>query len=300
MRVNPNFSADMVNLLNYAQQAQDNAAQELSTGRRVNQPSDDPAAEAAMVQENSLSAAVDQYTANSDSLTDVLNTGDSTLSSVVTLLQRAVTLGVEGANGTNNQTDLNSIAAEVSTIQSQMLSLANTSYAGQYLFAGTATGTAPYVADPTTGAITYVGNGSQNKVQVGTGLSVATNLPGSSIFSQPNDPNTTVFTALQSLITALQSGNSSGITAAEGQVSDSLNAVNTAQVFYGSTVDELTTNENYLAQEKLNITTYENTLVSADTATAAADAAQAQTVLTTTVAATAQIDQQVNLLTYLH
>ncbi len=290
----------MVNLLNYAQQAQDNAAQELSTGRRVNQPSDDPAAEAAMVQENSLSAAVDQYTANSDSLTDVLNTGDSTLSSVVTLLQRAVTLGVEGANGTNNQTDLNSIAAEVSTIQSQMLSLANTSYAGQYLFAGTATGTAPYVADPTTGAITYVGNGSQNKVQVGTGLSVATNLPGSSIFSQPNDPNTTVFTALQSLITALQSGNSSGITAAEGQVSDSLNAVNTAQVFYGSTVDELTTNENYLAQEKLNITTYENTLVSADTATAAADAAQAQTVLTTTVAATAQIDQQVNLLTYLH
>ncbi len=89
------------------------------------------------------SAAVDQYTANSDSLTDVLNTGDSTLSSVVTLLQQAVSLGVEGANGTNNQTDLNSIAAQVSGIQSQMLSLANTSYAGQYLFAGTATRNRP-------------------------------------------------------------------------------------------------------------------------------------------------------------
>jgi flagellar hook-associated protein 3 FlgL len=300
MRVNPNFSTDMVNLLNQAQQAQDNAAQQLSTGRRVNQPSDDPAAEAAMVQENSLSGAVDQYTANSDSLTDVLNTGDSTLSSVVTLLQKAVSLGVEGANSTMNQTDLNSIASEVSTIQSQMLSLANTSYAGQYLFAGTATGTAPYVADPTTGAITYVGNGNQNKVQVGTGLSVATNLPGSSIFSQPGDPNTTVFTALQSLITNLQSGDTSGIAAAEVAVGNSLDTVNTAQVFYGSTVDELTTNESYLAQEKLNITAYENTLVSSDTATAAADASEAQTVLTTTIAATSQIDQQVNLLTYLH
>ena len=114
----------------------------------------------------------------------MLNTADSTLSSVVTLLQRAVSLGVEGANCTMNQTDLNSIATEVSAIQSQMLSLANTSYAGQYLFAGTATGTAPYVADARLRSIDYVGNGKQNKVQIGTGLSVATNLPGTSIFSQ--------------------------------------------------------------------------------------------------------------------
>ena len=49
MRVNPNFSADMVNLMDQAQQAEDNAAEQLSTGRRVNLPSDDPAAEAAMV-----------------------------------------------------------------------------------------------------------------------------------------------------------------------------------------------------------------------------------------------------------
>jgi len=293
MRVNPNFSTDMVNLLDQAQQAEDNAAQELSTGRRVNQPSDDPAAEASMIQENSLSAAVDQYTASSDSLTDVLNTGDSTLSSVVTLLQRAVSLGVEGASGTMNQSDLNSIATEVATIQTQMLSLANTSYAGQYLFGGTATGTAPYVADAATGTVTYVGNSNQNKVQIGTGLSVATNLPGTSIFSQPGDPSATVFTALQS-------GNSSGIATAEVSVDDSLKTVNTAQVFYGSTVDELNTNESYLAQEKLNITAYENTLVSADTANAASDATEAQTILTATVAATAQIDQQVNLLTYLH
>jgi flagellar hook-associated protein 3 FlgL len=297
MRVNPNFSNDMVSLLNQAQQAENNAAQELSSGRRVSQPSDNPAAEASMVQENSLSAAVDQYTANSDSLTDVLNTADSTLSSVTTLLQRAVTLGVEGANGTMNQTDLNTIAEEVTGIQSQMVALANTSYAGQFLFAGTASGTAPYVANATTGAVTYVGNDKQNTVQVGTGLSVTTNLPGSRIFSSSGN---NVFTALQSLVTALQFGQSSGIATAEAGVSSALNTVDAAQVFYGSTVNELNTNENYLAQEKLNITTYENTLVSVDTAKAATDATQAQTLLTATVAAAAQIDQQVNLLTYIH
>jgi flagellar hook-associated protein 3 FlgL len=297
MRVNPNYSANMVNLMDQAQQNENNAIQQLSTGRRVNLPSDDPAAEAAMVNENSQSVAVDQYTANSDSLTNVLNTANSTIESAVTLLQRAVSLGVEGAGGTMNQSDLNSIATEVSGIQSQMLSLANTSYAGQYLFAGTATKTAPYVADssdPT--QINYVGNSQQNQVQIGTGLSVASNLPGSSIFSQSG---ANVFTALQSLVTALQSGDTSSISAAETGVSNSLNAVNTAQVFYGNTVSELTTNESYLAQEKINITTYENTLVSADMASAATSVTQAQTVLTATVAAAAHINQQANLLDYI-
>ena len=298
MRVNPNYASDMVSLMDQAQQAENNAAQELSTGRRVNLPSDNPAAEASMIDENSQSAAIDQYTASSDSLTDVLNTANSTLDSVTTLLQRAVSLGVEGANGTNNQTDLNSIAAEVSGIQSQVIALANTSYAGHYLFAGTSAGTAPYVADasdPT--QIDYVGNDQQNHVRIGTGLSVASNLPGSSIFSQSG---TNVFDALQSLVTALQSGDSSSIATAESSVSDSLNAVDTAQVFYGNTVDELTTNETYLSQEKLNITTYQNTLVASDTAEAATDVTQAETVLNATIAAAAQINQQANLLTYLH
>jgi flagellar hook-associated protein 3 FlgL len=288
MRVNPNYASDMVSLMDQAQQAENNAAQELSTGRRVNLPSDNPAAEATMIDENSQSAAIDQYTASSDSLTDVLNTANSTLDSVTTLLQRAVSLGVEGANGTNNQTDLNSIAAEVSGIQSQVIALANTSSAG----------TAPYVADasdPT--QIDYVGNDQQNHVRIGTGLSVASNLPGSSIFSQSG---TNVFDALQSLVTALQSGDSSSIATAESSVSDSLNAVDTAQVFYGNTVDELTTNETYLSQEKLNITTYQNTLVASDTAEAATDVTQAETVLNATIAAAAQINQQANLLTYLH
>ncbi len=298
MRVNPNFISDMSSMIDQAQQRADNAALELSSGRRVTLPSDDPAAEAAMVDENSQSAAVDQYTANSDSLTDVLNTGDSTLSSVVTLLQQANTLAVEGANGSMNQSDLNSIAEQASDIQTQMLSLANTSFAGQYIFGGTASTTPPYVADASVpGQIDYVGNSQQNKVQIGTGVSVAANLPGSSIFSQSG---ANVFDALQSLVTALKSGSSTTIATAGTAINTALDAVSTAQVFYGNTVNELTSNESWLSQEKLNITSYQNTLVAADTATAATEATQAQTVLSASVAATAQIDQQANLLNYIH
>ncbi len=295
MRVNPNYSADMVNLLDQSQQNETNALQELSTGRRVSNPSDDPAAEAAMVAENSRSAAAVQYTANSDSLTEVLNTADSTLNSVVTELQRAVTLGVEGANGAMNQTDLNSIAQEVTGIKDEVLSLANTSYAGQYIFGGTVTGTAPYVANATTGQVTYAGNDQQNKVQVGTGLSVAANLPGSSIFSQTSG---NVFDALQTMLTALQSGDTTSVASAVTQVSSALDSVNTARVFYGNTVNELTSNESYLSQEQVNIASRENTLVSADTATATTAVTQAEYSRDATVAAAAKMDQ-VSLLQYL-
>jgi flagellar hook-associated protein 3 FlgL len=251
-----------------------------------------------MVQENSQSASIDQYTANSDSLTDVLNTGDSTLSSVVTLLQQASSLAVEGSGSGLSQSDLSSIASQVSDIQSQMLSLANTSFGGQYIFGGTASTTPPYVADASNpGQIDYVGNSQQNNVQIGTGVSVAANLPGSSIFSQSG---ANVFDALQSLSTALQSGNTSTIASAGTAITTALGAVSTAQVFYGNTVNELSSNESWLSQEKLNITSYQNTLVASNTAAAATDATQAETVLSASVAAAAQIDQQANLLNYLH
>ena len=236
MRVNPNYTSDMVNLIDQAQQNEDNASEQLSTGRRVNLPSDDPAAEAAMVEENSQSAAIDQYTANSDSLTDVLNTANSTLSCVVTLLQHASSLGVEGAGGSMNQSDLNSIAAQVSGIQSQMLSLANTSYAGQYLFGGTATGTAPYVADAANpGQIDYVGNSQQNQVQIGTGLSVAANLPGSSIFSQSG---ANVFTPCSRCPPPCSPAILNIATAGTASPR-ARRRLDTAQVFYGNTVNEL-------------------------------------------------------------
>jgi len=297
MRVNPNYTANMVDLLNQSQQDETNALRALSTGRRVCLPSDDPSAESAMVAENSRSASVDQYTASSESLKEVLNTADSTLSSVVTLLQRATTLGVEGANSaTMNQTDLNSIANEISGIKDQMLSLANTSYAGQYIFGGTVTGTAPYSADATiAGQVNYVGNDQQNRVQIGTGLSVAANLPGSSIFSQSAS---NVFEALQSMVTALQSGDNAGITAAVTKIGTASDAVNTARVFFGNTVNELTSNESYLSQEKVNIASYENTLVSCDTAEATTAVTQAEYQRNATVAAAAKMNQ-VSLLDYL-
>ena len=86
------------------------AFQQVSTGQKVNLPSDNPAASAAELQVQAQSANDDQYTTNSESALSQAQLGDSVLTSVVSLLNRAVTLGTEGANGTSSSTDRASIS----------------------------------------------------------------------------------------------------------------------------------------------------------------------------------------------
>src|ERR1035441_2241216 len=100
MRVT-NMVPDMQYEMQQSQQALATAIQQVSTGLRVNQPSDDPAASANMVVSLAASANVDQYTSNVSSLLPQMQTADSAISSIVSSLNSALTLGTEGANGTD-------------------------------------------------------------------------------------------------------------------------------------------------------------------------------------------------------
>src|SRR5271156_2962005 len=99
MRV-ANMVPDMQYDLQQSQQSLALALQQVTTGLRVNQPSDDPAAAADMTISLASSADVDQYTANISSLTAQMQTADSSFSSIVTSLNSAVTLGTSGTSPT--------------------------------------------------------------------------------------------------------------------------------------------------------------------------------------------------------
>ncbi len=102
---------------------------------------------------------VDQYTQNTSTVLSMVQTADSALGSVVSSLTQAITLGTEGANGTTNAADQQAIATQVQGILSSVVSAANTTYQGSYLFGGTANTTTPYTADATSpSGYTYNGN----------------------------------------------------------------------------------------------------------------------------------------------
>jgi flagellar hook-associated protein 3 FlgL len=272
------------------------AVQQVSTGLRVNQLSDDPAASAAMVRSLATSANVDQYTANATSIVAKIQTADSALSSVITSLNQAITLGTSGANGTNSTTSLQEIATQVQGIMSSIVSQANISYQGTYIFGGSSTQTPPFVASTTSPTqYTYVGNSTVNTVKVGDSMSVQTNLPGDQVFT--SGPN--VLGSLNALVTALQSGTPAEIGTATAAISTSLNYVSQQRVPLGNTISQIDSQETYLSQEKLTLTTQQTSLVGINLALAATNLSQAELEQGAVLGAAAKVLPQ-TLLDYLH
>jgi flagellar hook-associated protein 3 FlgL len=262
MRINPNPLPDLLVALSQNQQQINTDLQEIASGQSINVPSDNPAGAATLVQNAAQVSQVNQYLQSLGSLQSELQTADSTLSSVVTALQRATTLGVEGANGTLNSSDQAAVAVEVQGIQAQLVNLANLSYQGSYVFAGTASQTAPYISDPTSSSsVTYVGNSGVNNLTVGNNFTLQTNVPGSQLFSAPGHD---VFQAIQDLITGLQSGNSASISTAVGEITNASNYIDAQRVFYGNAANQLTAQQTYLSSQITQLAQQQNTVGGAD------------------------------------
>jgi len=296
MRVNPNLVPNILADLAQSQSTLDTALQEVSTGKSVSVPSDNPAASAAMVQNSIETANVDQYTKNVSSELSMVQSADSALSSVVSSLTQAVSLGTAGANGTNSTTNLQAIAQQVQGILTSVVSQANASYQGSYLFAGTATSTTPYTANAgSPSGYQYNGNTGQNSVAIGDNLNVQVNLPGSQIFS---NTTTDVLGSLSSLVTALQGGNSTAIQAATQSVTTALNYVGQQRVFYANAESQLNSQESYLQSETVNLSSQETSLVGVDMAQAATTLSQAETSNSAALAAAAKV-LPLTLLNYL-
>ncbi|MFP5230522.1 MAG: flagellar hook-associated protein FlgL [Acidobacteriota bacterium] len=296
MRVNSNLVPNILAALQQSQSALNTALQEVSTGKRVSQPSDDPAASAAMVQNAIDTANNDQYTQNISTVQTTAQAASSALSSVVNSLTQAISAGTEGANGTNSSSNLQTLASQVQGILNNVISQANTAVGGNYIFGGTVTGKAPYTADATSATgYTYNGNNNSNSVAIGDHLSVQVNLPGSQIFSSSSN---NVIGALSSLVTALQSGNISGIATATASVSSALTYVSQQQGFYSNVQTQLNSQDTALQQDKVTLTTQATNLVGINIATAATALSQAETDNSAALAAAAKV-LPVTLLNYL-
>jgi flagellar hook-associated protein 3 FlgL len=294
MRVNPDMLPDLLAALGENQQQINTDLEELSSGQSVNLPSDNPAAAALLVQNASQTAEADQYQRSISSVQGEMQEADSTLSSVVTALQRAISLATEGASGTLNASDRQAIATEVQGIQSQLVNLANLSYQGSFVFAGSATQTAPYVADATSpSGVDYVGNSETNSITLGNDFTVQTNLPGSQLFSAAGN---NMFQAIQDLITSLQTG--TNVSGALGEVSNAYSYINSQRVFYGNAVDQLNSQSTYLNSETTQLAEQQNTLGAANLPAVASELQSSEVAEQATLEGIAQT-QQTNLFNYL-
>ena len=297
MRVNPNFVPDIQSDLNQSQAELNTALEVVATGKSVNQPSDNPTASAALVQNQIETANVDQYTQNVSSMSSQVEAASSALSGVVSLLSQAISDGTQGANGTTSASDMQALAQDVQNVMTSVVSQANSSYQGSYLFGGTDTTNTPFTANagsPT--GYQYNGNTDQNSVAIGDNQNIQVNLPGSQIFT---NPSANVIGSLSQLATALQGGNSAQIATATAGVTGALNFVSQQQEFYGNADAQLSSQTTFLNQETVSLTSQLNTLSGVNLAQAATNLSQEETDNSAALEAAAKVlpDTLLNYLT---
>jgi flagellar hook-associated protein 3 FlgL len=294
MRVNPDPMPDLLAALNQTQVEAQEAALQISTGKSVNVPSDNPTAAGLLVENNDQATFTSGYLQSISAVQGQLSTASSTLSSITSALQQAISLGVEGASGTVSASDQVAIVAQLQGIQSQLVSLANATYQGNYVFGGSITNTVPYMVDATSpSGVDYVGNSDVNKVSIGNGYKLAVNQPGSQLFSAPGSD---VFLAVNNLIQAVQTN--TGIGTAVNAVSAASSYLSAQTVFYGNATDQTQSQTNYLNAAQLQISQQQNTLGGVNLATAANNLDQSNTDTQAALAAITKFSQN-NLFDYL-
>lgn len=161
--------------------------QQISSGRRILTPADDPVAAAqALVVQQSVDIN-DQYQTNQNNAKSALGLEDSQLDSANTLLVRMRTLAVQAGNTTLTAADRKSIASELRAEYDQLLSMANaTDGTGQYLFAGYSGNTIPFggAVDYLNAGheITYQGDSGQRTLQISASRMLPVSDSGSDVF----------------------------------------------------------------------------------------------------------------------
>lgn len=174
------------------------AQEQISTGKRINRPSDDPASAEVVLRLRTSQTVVEQFNRNAGAAKDALLAADGVLEVYQQALDRARALLSQGASDTTSAAGKQTIAAEIDGIRERLLALANTRYDEGYLFGGTRQSAPPY---NTTG-VPAATPASPQLIQIDPdGSPVTTGIPAETVFS---DANGTIFAALTAAATALR------------------------------------------------------------------------------------------------
>ena len=277
MRVNPFYVSNLAASLNQTQASEQQLTAQLSSGVRVTSLSDDPLASGENVQLLNQMQRDDSFTQTSSLVQGQLQVADSALGGVVGQLTQAVALATAANNGTLNSSDLKAISNQIAGIRDEVVSLANTSYQGQYIFGGSQASTTPFFINGATNpaTATYNGDGVVNYLETPNGQKIQLNVPGDQIFTAGTN---SVLGVLNQLVADFASGASSGSSVADTTaLSAGLNFVSQQRVMLDNSLTRLTAATDAAGSEKTQLTAAQTNLMQADVAKIATQLSLAET-----------------------
>ena len=150
---------------------------QLSSGVRLNRPSEDPLASKKVLALRSENRRVEQYSRSLDAAEHLLHTADQALGESTNALFRAKEIGLRSINGANTANDLRFLGDELNSIRDFVRNLANTRTNNRYIFGGFISQTPPY-----DNANTFVGDTNVTRYEVGDGELIDATITGGAAF----------------------------------------------------------------------------------------------------------------------
>ncbi len=212
---------------------------EVSSGKRMQVPSDDPISAAGAVKEHTEMATLDKYVSADSSVNSRLSVTDSVMADIIKQIEAAQSSGVAGRSTILTQTQRDAISDSIRGERDSIMRSMNTQYQGMYLFSGGQSNTPAYAAGPPVSA--YQGDSNVQYVDVARGRQVQVTFDGGAIMqgSATND----LFTSLTNLADAVQTGNMAGVDSALAEVNAGHDRVQTAESKVGTDMAALQTDQ---------------------------------------------------------
>lgn len=245
---------------------------QMSTGRKINKPSDDPVGITYSMRYRGELSSNEQYQANVDSALSWLDFNDTALGQVGSIIQRVKELTVQASNSTNPQSALTSIQTEIEQLKEQLIDIGNSKLNGKYIFNGQTYDQKPYdfvkdannlsdtsdVGDLLTdaGNITFI---------VGESVQLSINVTGNSIFGSPEEKDDDhLFTMMDRLISALSTSDFVGIAGELDKLDTRLDKVMTARAEIGAKTNRVELMGGRLEDLGINLTDLQSKTEDAD------------------------------------
>lgn len=260
---------------------------QLSTGMRINKPSDDPVGITFALRYRSELDANDQYTKNVSSALSQLEYADTNIGQAGDIMQRARELLVKGANGALEQTSLDAIKVEISQLYNQMIEIGNSQFNGKQMFNGEMTGQKPYPTtelgetfDPSATPPVLKAYHAQTDMgsinyELSAGMKLKVSMSGNEIFGdnlvpaasqQDIEASDNAFVLLQRAYDMIEAGDQQGISNMLDQFDSRMDKMLTKRAEVGARINRVEIIEDRLKDININLQTVQAKTEDADMA----------------------------------
>lgn len=215
---------------------------QLSTGKKINRPSDDPVVAMKGMNYRSQVTEIEQYQRNTSEVHNWMDNSDAALDKATKALQRLRELAVQASNGTYEEGQRENIAEEVGQLKEHLIDIANTKVNDKYIFNGTSTGTEPVGED---GNVTWEENPNPVMIEVANGTKLKVNIDPNEVFD--ND----FFGNIEKFADALRTNSADDIENAITNIDTNIDDVISQRADLGARMNRLDLVENRLSEQEV-------------------------------------------------